>query len=140
MKTFVYHLQINVSDSGKSFPFYKELLRLLGYKTTHDGKKVLGLSNGTTDFWLIQTNKPFLPNGFHRKNVGLSHVAIGVTKKENVDKIVKNFLEPRKIKPLYDSPKKFPEYQKDYYAVYFEDPDRMKLEIVYNPGSFEKRI
>lgn len=140
MKSFVYHLQINVSDTEKSFPFYKELLGFFDYKITYEGKTTLGLSNGTTDFWLVRTTKVYLPKGFHRKNVGLNHVAIGVESRENVDQFVKDFLKPRKIKALYDSPKEFPEYQKNYYAVYFEDPDRIKIEIVYNPGSFEKRI
>ncbi|TMI54977.1 bleomycin resistance protein, partial [Candidatus Bathyarchaeota archaeon] len=28
-------------------------------------------------------------------------------------------------------PKEYPEYRKGYYAVYFEDPDRIKLEFVH---------
>lgn len=139
VKSFIYHIQINVSDTKKSFPFYTELLEHLDYEVTYDGKKVLGLSNGTTDVWLIQTTKPYLPIGFHRKNIGLNHVAFGVTSKEDVDKFAKDFLKTKKIKVLYDSPREFPEYEKDYYAVYFEDPDRVKLEVVYKPD-LENRI
>jgi hypothetical protein len=32
---------------------------------------------------------------------------------------------------LYGGPKEYPEYRKGYYAVYFEDPDRIKLEFVH---------
>ena len=68
---------------------------------------------------------------FHRKDPGLNHIAFKVEKKEEVDKFTKEFLAKRKIKTLYNTPKAFPEYTKDYYAVFFEDPERIKLEIVY---------
>ena len=48
-----------------------------------------------------------------------------------MDRFHKEFLKPRKIKTLYSTPKKFPEYTKDYYAVFFEDPDRIKLEVCF---------
>jgi len=70
-------------------------------------------------------------NGYHRKNIGVNHLAFGVSKKEDVDKFYQNFLIPNGIKPLYNSPKQFPEYTEKYYAVFFEDPDRIKLEIVF---------
>lgn len=33
----------------------------------------------------------------------------------------------------YDTPREFPEYTRGYCAVFFEDPDRLKLEIAYVP-------
>ena len=45
----------------------------------------------------------------------------------------KKFLNKNNIPVLYKTPKLFPEYNKDYYAVYFEDPDRIKLEVAYYP-------
>ena len=43
------------------------------------------------------------------------------------------FLENKHIPILYGGPKEYPQYEKGYYAVYFEDPDRVKLEVVYLP-------
>jgi hypothetical protein len=34
---------------------------------------------------------------------------------------------------LYEGPGEYPEYHRGYYAVYFEDPDRIKLEVAYVP-------
>lgn len=55
-----------------------------------------------------------------------------VSSKRKVDQFTKEFLKKNKIKTLYKSPRAFPEYSKNYYAVYFEDPDRIKLEVEYH--------
>jgi len=34
---------------------------------------------------------------------------------------------------LYGGPKEYPEYSEGYYALYFEDPDRIKLDAVHIP-------
>jgi len=133
MKSFVYHIQINVRDKNKSFPFYKELLGYLDYKVMFEDEKVLGIGSQNTDIWLVQTDTKFVENKFHRKNIGLNHISFGVENKENVDRFVQEFLKPKGIKFLYNSPKELPEYGKGYYAVYFEDPDRIKLEVTHKP-------
>ncbi len=131
MKSSVYHLQFNVSEKKKSFPFYKDMLGYLGYKVNFEQGVVLKMSNNTCDIWLVQTPVKYKKNKFHRKNTGLNHIAFKVDSKVDVDKFTKEFLVPRKIKTLYSTPKSFPEYTKNYYAVFFEDPDRIKLEVVY---------
>lgn len=140
MKSFVYHIQINVSEKKKSFPFYKELLALLGYKILFEKGPVLGMGNKTTDIWLIQTSVKFKSNKYHRKNTGLNHISFGVESKDDVDQITKDFIKLKNIRPLYNSPKEFPEYEAGYYAVFFEDPDKIKLEITYKPGFKERGI
>ncbi len=137
MKSFLYHLQINVSNPKKSFPFYKDLLKLLGYKIVDEGDWGLDAKNPSfpdlADVLVIKTESKFQKTKFHRKNTGLNHVAFGVTKRSDVDTFAAKFLKPRKIIPLYDSPKDYPQYAKGYYAVFFEDPDRIKLEVLYIP-------
>lgn len=131
MKTSLYHLQLNVSDAKKSLPFYKKLFEYLEYKIIDESKEHIGASNGTTDFWIIQTENPHIKNDFHRKNTGINHLAFRVSKREDVDKFAKEFLKKNNVSCLYDSPKEYPEYNKEYYAVFFEDPDRIKLEVAY---------
>ncbi len=129
MKTSLYHIQINISNPKKSLPFYKELFDYFEYKIIDESETHLGVSNGTTDFWLIATEEKFKTNAFHRKNTGLNHVAFKVENKEEVEQFANEFLKPRNIATLYDSPKAFPEYTENYYAVFFEDPDRIKIEV-----------
>ena len=69
--------------------------------------------------------------GFHRRRVGLNHLAFWAESNEDVDRFHRQFLLPRKIQVLYGGPKKYPDYSPSYYAVYFEDPDRIKLEYLH---------
>jgi catechol 2,3-dioxygenase-like lactoylglutathione lyase family enzyme len=131
MKTSLYHIQINISDAKKTIPFYKELFVYFEYNIIDESESHLGISNGTTDFWFIETEKDFTVNAFHRKNTGLNHIAFKVENKTDVDTFVEEFLKPKNITPLYNSPKEYPEYAENYYAVFFEDPDRMKIEVVF---------
>ncbi len=135
MKASVYHIQINCSDIKVSSIFYKKLLGYLEYKIIHDGDSILGMINGLTDFWLVETGKKYQNAKFHRKNTGLNHLAFLVSSKDDVEKFTNEFLKPGKVPILYDSPKLFPEYTPDYYAVFFEDPDRIKLEVCYHSSA-----
>ena len=125
------HIQLNVSNFKKSFEFYKDFLSEFNYKIIISHDFYAGFSNETVDLWLIQTEENHLDKKFHRKATGLNHLAFKVSSKEEVDNFAKDFLKKRKIPTLYNTPKPFPEYNKDYYAVFFEDPDRLKLEVVY---------
>ena len=138
MRTFLYHVQINVSDAGRSIPFYKALFAYLEYTAIMETRDLLGVSNGTTDFWMIETPSERRVTPFHRKNTGLNHVAFGAGRREDVDRFVEEFLKPRGIAPLYDSPRDYPEYRTGYYGVFFEDPDRLKIEFAHVPGITDK--
>lgn len=138
MKASVYHLQLNVRDATISLPFYKDLFVYFAYSIIDESDEHIGASNGTTDFWIIQTEQKYLSNHYHRKGTGFNHIAFRVSSKQDVDLFAQEFLQKKKIKILYQTPRLFPEYHQDYYAVFFEDPDRIKLEVVFVPR-FEKR-
>jgi catechol-2,3-dioxygenase len=131
MKARLNHLQLYVSNKDTSFPFYKDLLECLGFKTVYTDDVTLGMDNGEVSIWINKTQDAYKHTKYHRKNTGLNHIAFSVDSKEDVDKFSKEFLKIKNIPALYNSPKLFPEYTDKYYAVYFEDPDRIKLEVVY---------
>lgn len=130
MKAKLNHIQLYVSNKEVSFPFYKDLLEYLGFKVIYTDEVTLGFENDGLDIWINKTQDAYKHNKYHRKNTGLNHLAFSVDSKEDVDKFTKEFLETKGITPLYQSPKAFPEYTDKYYAVYFEDPDRIKLEVM----------
>lgn len=132
MKTSLYHLQINVLNPEVSLPFYKDFFNYFGHKIIGETPSHLGVSNGTTDFWFMETESTFKSPYFHRKNTGLNHLAFKVESREDVDRFTEEFLKPRNLPPLYESPKAFPDYSENYYAVFFEGPDRLKIEVVFN--------
>src|SRR5262245_43340610 len=133
MKAFVYHVQINVGAASDSMAFYRDLLRHLEFQRVHAEPGVAGYSDGRTAIWLIETAPGHAASGFHRKRTGLNHMAFRVPRRTDVDAFARDFLTPRGLAPLYQTPREFPEYRPGYYAVFFEDPDRLKLEVVHIP-------
>ncbi|KKW48323.1 MAG: Glyoxalase [Parcubacteria group bacterium GW2011_GWA1_59_11] len=122
------HISLNVSDLARSKAFYKEVLGYLGFHVKSEGKDYIGLGNGMTGIWLSEA-EPDRKGKLHRKNPGVNHLAFRAESREEVERFAE-FLKEKGIPALYGSPRLFPEYGKDYYAVYFEDPDRLKLELV----------
>ena len=122
MKASLYHLELNVSDFELSAKFYKELLAYFDYKIIFENDSLLGLTNDSTDFWIVRTPPEHLSKSFHRKGPGLNHIAFRVFSNLDVDAFTNEFLKFRNTTPLYNSPHLFPEYTESYYAVSFEDP------------------
>lgn len=136
MKAGLYHVELRVSNFRKSHSFYDALFRRLGWKQIDRGSDYCGWE-GTVPYsgnvWIIQADRPYRTRGFHRKRPGLNHLAFMVSTREEVDRFHRDFLLKRRVPVLYGGPKEHPEYHKGYYAVYFEDPDRIKLEVTHIP-------
>ncbi|TMI26508.1 hypothetical protein E6H19_01265 [Candidatus Bathyarchaeota archaeon] len=126
----IQHIEINVSNFQKSKAFYQDFLEWLGYNRILDEKDFAGWDNGEAKIFVTYLER-YKELGFHRRRVGLNHIAFQAKSKADVDRLHSEFLAPRSIKILYGGPKEYPEYRKGYYAVYFEDPDRIKLEFVH---------
>ena len=133
MKSKVAHIYLYVSDLKRSYDFYSKFLTFLDYRETVNKDWGFAYNNEGTSIWFEVARKGHVEKGYHRKRIGLNHLAFRVNSRDEVDKFNKEFLKPHKIPTLYDTPKPFLEYEEGYYAVFFEDPDRIKLEIVYYP-------
>lgn len=133
MDLTIHHVEINVSDLRESSRFYEGFLRWLGYARVLDEKDIVGWRKGTTRIFAVQCGKKYIHNGFHRKRVGLNHVAFYAPTRQTVDRFYKSYLLAKEIPVLYGGIKEWPDYERGYYAVYWEDPDRIKLELVYTP-------
>ena len=123
------HIEVNVSDLAKSKGFYESVLKWMGYERILEGNNFVAWGNGEVKIFLAMWKN--YKAGFHRRRVGLNHIAFRAESRLDVDKFYREFLIQRKIRILYGGPKPYPEYSPTYYAVYFEDPDRIKLEYVY---------
>ncbi|MFA5966985.1 MAG: VOC family protein [Patescibacteria group bacterium] len=130
MKSSLDHISINVSNSQKSIPFYRSLFKYLEYDFLKDKKDSLAVrKKGDCDFWIYPTDSKHIPHGFCVNNTGLGHIAFRVSSKEDVDRFHEEYLKPNNVRVFNGGPKAFPQYTPDYYAVFFEDPDRIKLEV-----------
>ena len=131
MKSNLCHIFLNISNPEKSFPYFKELLKYFDYEIEFENDQYLGMTNGAIDIWLEHTDVKYRDDKFNRKHTGINHFAFRVDTKGDVDKFYNDFLKPKNIHVLYETPKPFPETTEKYYAVYFEDPDRIKLEVCF---------
>lgn len=130
MNGIIHHIEINVSNLNRSQNFWEWFLFELGYKKFQAWD--VGFSFKLKDTYLVfvQTEISYIKNKYHRKNTGLNHIAFHVKDKDFVNKL-KEKLEKRGVKTLYNEIFPFAG-GKNHYALFFEDPDRIKVEIVSN--------
>jgi catechol 2,3-dioxygenase-like lactoylglutathione lyase family enzyme len=124
------HIEINVSQYAKSIRFYDVILIPLGWKRVVCRTDWTNYTDGNMKICICPTEKKYIADGFHRKKTGLNHLAFYANSKQEVDDFYKKVLLENSIPCLYEEK---PDGDEDYYAVFFEDPDRIKLEVVYAP-------
>jgi catechol 2,3-dioxygenase-like lactoylglutathione lyase family enzyme len=107
------------------------MLPLVGFTTEFKGKNYAGWSSGNDSLWINSTDKKYSSVKYHRKQTGLNHICFFVKSKKDVDDFTKKFLLKNEMATLYKTPKSFPRYGEGYYAVFFEDPDRVKIEVAH---------
>lgn len=128
MKGVLHHIEIYVSDLAKTKDFWSWLLKELGYVIYQQFEG--GISYKLNDSYIVfvQTEKEFLDDGYHRKRTGLNHLAFHVDSKTEIDWFTEE-LRKKKVNVLYENKHPYAG-GKDYCAVFFEDPDRIKVELV----------
>jgi catechol 2,3-dioxygenase-like lactoylglutathione lyase family enzyme len=124
------HLVISVGDFAHSRAFYDKLLRFLGFKLKYDHADMAGWSNGKTLFWIAQADARGRKRKYRKGDIGFHHYAFELSSRRDVDELGA-FLVKNNVN-VVDPPGEY--YDRSYYAVYFTDPDGMKLEgMVYKP-------
>ncbi|API92788.1 hypothetical protein J32TS6_20000 [Virgibacillus pantothenticus] len=124
----LHHVEINVSDLAQSIQFWGWLLEELGYSVYQ--KWDTGQSWKIADTYLVfvQADKKFIADGFHRRRVGLNHLAFYGESKKQIDEITEKIVA-KGIPILYEDKHPYAGGP-SHYAVFFEDPDRIKVEVV----------
>jgi catechol 2,3-dioxygenase-like lactoylglutathione lyase family enzyme len=117
------HLAISVSDFKKSKTFYGRLLKFLGFKVLGEYEDAMGWTNGATRLWISRADAQGKKHKYRFGNIGFHHYAFRLKGRKDVDALQK-FLQDNKAKIVDPAGK----YYKDYYGVYFEDPDGLELE------------
>ena len=124
------HLVLSVGDFARSKAFYGKLLGFLGFKLKHDYPDMAGWSNGKTLLWIAEADAKGKKRKHRKGDIGFHHYAFELASRDDVDALGA-FLESNGMTVL-DPPGEY--YGRSYYAVYFADPDGMKLEaMVFKP-------
>jgi catechol 2,3-dioxygenase-like lactoylglutathione lyase family enzyme len=124
----LHHVEMNVSNLEKSRQFYDYILPTMGYEIYQEWPKGFSYKYGDTYIVFVQTDDKYLEATYHRGQVGLNHLAFHAQSRKQVDDIT-TMLESRGVSILYRDRHPYAGGE-NYYAVFFEDPDRIKLEIV----------
>jgi catechol 2,3-dioxygenase-like lactoylglutathione lyase family enzyme len=129
MEGLIHHVEVNVSDLERSTVFWTWLLTekfsYLVYQKWHSG-----ISFKLADSYIVfvQTDEKHLDVVYNRRKTGLNHLAFHCSTRTFVDQLTIELTE-RNIDILYKDKHPFAGGP-NYYAVFFEDPDRIKVEVV----------
>lgn len=127
-KGLLHHIELYVSDLKRTVEFWSWFLDELGYMPFQEWDSGQSWKLGDTYIVFVQTEDRFLDIPYHRCRVGLNHLAFHASSRQHVDEMT-NKLKEKGITILYPNKHPFAGGDK-HYAVYFEDPDRIKVELV----------
>jgi catechol 2,3-dioxygenase-like lactoylglutathione lyase family enzyme len=100
----------------------------LGYSLYQEWEQGFSFKLGDTYLVFVQTREGFNATEYHRCRTGLNHFAFRAASRDQVDAITTE-LRSRGIQILYED--RHPHAGgPETYALYFEDPDRIKVELV----------
>jgi glyoxylase I family protein len=129
----IHHVDLVVSSIERSLPFYRDLLGPLGFNRIGEvegerGETIWYLGGVGSSVGLRQAQSL---GGIDRYRVGMHHLALSASSRAVVDErhqwLVATGAE------IESTPREYA-YMPGYYAVFFYDPDGIKLEILHVPG------
>jgi glyoxylase I family protein len=139
--TGIHHVDLVVSDLDRSLAFYREALAPLGWHGVatapgESGETIHYLYGPGSSIGLRQAPEPDAGMPVDRYRIGLHHLCLEVAEPGQLEDAAERLrsLGAR----ITDGPREFPEYRPGYHAVFFEDPDGIKLELVWTPpGTYD---
>jgi glyoxylase I family protein len=129
------HIIVNANNYAAAKRFYSWLMPQIGYpnSTSYDtptAEVTTGFFGTAGSVWIRPSDAEFRADKFHRHRVGLCEVAFAADSRAQIDKLAKEI--PANGGKITDAPREY-DYVPGYYAVFFTDPDGIKLELVHTP-------
>ena len=131
----LHHVDLVVSSIQRSLPFYRDLLAPLGFHRIGEvegerGETIWYLSGAGFSLGLREAQSES-ERPYDRYRVGLHHLGLEAGSRAAVDERA-DWLLAQGVE-IESGPEEY-SYLPGYYAVFFYDPDGIKLEIVHGPG------
>lgn len=140
MRGGIHHIDLTVKDAHASRAFYESVLGFMGYALSkgnpfsadetgfdfdlRDGDKFCSIG-------ILNARGENAGREHDRYSPGLHHIAWNAASREDVDAMHAHLLSIGAT--ILDPPADYPRYGAGYYAVFFADPDGLKLEYVHKP-------
>jgi catechol 2,3-dioxygenase-like lactoylglutathione lyase family enzyme len=117
------HISIRVSDLEASKAFYSKLFEFLGFELLAEENDAVGWTNKKTRYWIGQADAAGRKHPYRFGDIGFHPYAFELRSRKDVDAL-QTFLVENGVTIVDQAA----EYYDDYYAVFFLDPDGLKLE------------
>jgi glyoxylase I family protein len=135
----VEHIDVTVNDIARSTIFYDKVMRALGFRRLiEDNGDDVRWGNAHITFAIRQAHAAEHGATFNRYRVGLHHLAFKAKSRDSIDAFHRFLV--RENLPILNAPAEYPQYGAGYYAVFFADPDGMKLELVHFPWGYWRTV
>jgi glyoxylase I family protein len=134
MRGAIHHLDLTVKDPWASCAFYDAVLGFMGYRRVREDARgfdweLTAPSGGFISIGLAKAEGAGRERAHDRYAPGLHHVAWHADGREDVDRL--HALLVAIGATILDPPAEYPAYGDNYYAIFFADPDGIKLEFVH---------
>lgn len=141
MRDFLHHIDITVTDPPASQPLYELFLGHCGFTLKGSGEDWAGWGLGDKRYpciTLLQAHGENAKRPHDRYSSGLHHLALRAPSRESVDALYAKLVAFGAT--ILDPPQAYDDYGPGYHAVFFADPDGLKLEYVFTPPEAEVRV
>lgn len=136
IRGFVNHLDLNVGNPSASIEFYDKLLVGLGFVRTAQDLTDRASWRLDADFGphfeieVRPSRSAPTPARHVRNDPGIDHLAFNAESEADVNAVFELLTEHGY--PVDEPPRTY-DYSPGYYAVGFDDPDGIRLEVVFDP-------
>ena len=124
----IHHLALTASNLQRSLSFYDAVLEPLGYKRKLTFSELATWEGPEPEILIYQARPGQIANTHLTYDPGVHHVAFFAASREIIDRI--GIIAPQAGGTILDRPREDPDYSPGYYAVFFNDPDGIKIEIM----------
>ncbi len=136
MRGHIHHVDLTVRDPDASRAFYDAVLGFMGYVPKDNHARGFDMDFHAPDgsfcsIGVMRASGPNATRAHDRYSPGLHHLAWTADSRADVDAL--HALLQRIGAVILDAPADYPQYGAGYYAVFFADPDGLKLEYVHKP-------
>ena len=129
----LHHVELYVTNLERSLVFWTPFLTSIGYHESQRWPEGVSYMSGKTYLCFVQAPAEHIGASYHRKRVGLNHLAFHAKSRSHVDEVAQ-WVRAAGFTALYEEKYPYAGGQ-DYYALYCEDPDQIKVELFAPPDA-----
>jgi catechol 2,3-dioxygenase-like lactoylglutathione lyase family enzyme len=127
----IHHVILCVKELARARAAYGWLLPAMGFTERHDFGDFTGWSSAHGRVWIRPEDPQFAHDRFSKDRVGLCELAFGAPSRAAVDALAESIVAHGFT--ILHAPAEYP-YSPGYYALFFADPDGIKLEYAHAPA------